>query len=162
MAQEAVHHGQCNTKFKVNEAEIEMVQEFKYLGRHMTNKNDDWLAVANNIKRAKCRWARIKTILKLDTSSVRTMSSFYKAVVQSVMLYGAETWTISVTMKKILETFNNQVARNLTRTYIRPNVNDTSEWIYPDTEEVLSMENLKTLEEYTRNRRMHLRDTVEE
>jgi hypothetical protein len=39
---------------------------------------------------------------------------FYKAVVQSVLLYGSETWVFPPKMLSKLEGFHKQIARRLT------------------------------------------------
>ena len=45
------------------------VTEFRYLGRVMTNTDDDWPAVAGNLRKARVSWGRLARIL------VRTQDS---------------------------------------------------------------------------------------
>ena len=39
------------------------VTEFRYLGRVMTNTDDDWPAVAGNLRKARVIWGRLARIL---------------------------------------------------------------------------------------------------
>ena len=43
--------------------QMRAVTEFKYLGRVLTNTDDDWPAVAGNIKQARENWGRLARIL---------------------------------------------------------------------------------------------------
>ena len=45
--------------------QMRAVAEFKYLGRVLTNTDDDWLAVAGNIRKARASWGRLERILRL-------------------------------------------------------------------------------------------------
>lgn len=127
----SAHEVLQTTDFRVSGTAVESVPSFKYLGRQLTNTNDDWLAVCYNIKKAKTQWGRVRRILKLETSSTRVMGNFYKAVVQSVLLFGAETWVLPNTMLRKLEAFHNQVARHIDRDFIRPDLVIEGEWICP-------------------------------
>ena len=39
------------------------VTEFRYLGRILTNTDDDWPAVAGNLRKARVKWGRLARIL---------------------------------------------------------------------------------------------------
>ena len=88
------------------------------------------------------------------------MGYFYKAIVQAVLLYGSETWTITdLTMKK-LRSFHARVARYICNRHIRPLPDGT--WHLPPTEEVLEQCGLFTIEEYIRRRRSTVMNFVRE
>ena len=65
------------------------VTEFKYLGRFMTNTDDDWPAVARNIRKARASWGRLARILVREGADLKVTRSFYTAVTQQVLLFGA-------------------------------------------------------------------------
>jgi hypothetical protein len=46
--------------FKINGKPIEMVNEFKYLGRIVTQDDNDETAVKRNIVRAREKWASMR------------------------------------------------------------------------------------------------------
>ena len=74
-------------------------------------------------------------------------SLFYKAVVQSVLLYGSEMWTITRPILKALEGSHHRVARKLTGlglSYLPAE----DRWHYPPIEEALERAGMFTMEHY--------------
>jgi hypothetical protein len=69
------------TVFKINGKPIEMVNEFKYLGRIVTQDDNDEMAVKRNIVRAREKWASMRRFLIVDDVDPKTMSVFYRTVV---------------------------------------------------------------------------------
>ena len=49
--------------FHAHGKKMRAVTEFKYLGRVLTNTDDDWPAVAGNIRKARASWGRLERIL---------------------------------------------------------------------------------------------------
>ena len=47
------------------------VTEFKYLGRVLTNRDDDWPALSGNIRRARASWGRLARILGREGHELR-------------------------------------------------------------------------------------------
>ena len=84
-----------------------------HLGRPLSYNNSDWIALYRNLKKAQAKWGMIARILVREGASLRARGHFYKAVVQSVLLYGCETWTITATMMKVLDRFHHRVARRI-------------------------------------------------
>jgi hypothetical protein len=83
------------------------------------------------------------------------MGNFYRAVIQSILLYGSETWhTTSQSLQK-LETFHNKIARHITHRHIRKLANSEI-WIYPNMELVLKDSGLLPLQEYIQKRKTTL------
>jgi hypothetical protein len=62
--QEANRENTRNTTFTVKGEPIEQVTEFKYLGRMVTETDDDWCAI--NLKRAQMTWGRVRKILSQE------------------------------------------------------------------------------------------------
>ena len=91
-----------------------------------------------------------------ERCSRRVMGLFYKAIIQSILLYGAETWVITPENMKKLRTFHLKAARYTTHRHIRPLNDGTGEWIYPPSESVLEDAGLFEIEVYIQRRR----DTV--
>ena len=80
------------------------------------------------------------------------MSVFYRAVVLSVLLYGSESWVLTVDMMKQLRSFHRRCCRGITREFIHQN-EETGEWICPNSEMVLAKAGVLTIEEYIQRRR---------
>ena len=75
---------------------------------------------------------------------------FYKAIVQSVLLYGSETWAVTPQMLKILDSFHHRIARRITNTMPKQIAN--GEWKYTPVEKALDGAGLHTIDHYIRHR----------
>ena len=71
--------------------ELERVEVFKYLGRLIAFDDDDTQAVCGNLKKFRRFWVRILRVLRAENASARACGMFYKATVQSVLLFENET-----------------------------------------------------------------------
>jgi hypothetical protein len=76
-------------------AELERVEVFEYLGRLLAYDNNDAWAVRGNLKKARGVWARLSRTIRAENVSPHACSIFYKATVQSILLFGSKTWNLS-------------------------------------------------------------------
>ena len=100
--------------FEVYGQQIQSVPRFTYLGRLLTEGDDDWPAVTGNLAKARKSWGRMQGILRREGATKRISGNFFKAVVQQVLLFGAETWVVSPMMERALSAFLQGAARRLT------------------------------------------------
>ena len=70
------------------------MEVFKYLGRLIAFDDDYTQAWRGNLAKARRLWARISRVLRAENASARVCGMFYKATVQSVVLFGSETWVL--------------------------------------------------------------------
>ena len=82
---------------------MEMLSEFRYLGRILTATDDDWPAVVGNIRKVWVRWGRLARVLGREEADPKVSQSFYTAVTQQVLLFGAETWVLTRKMESALD-----------------------------------------------------------
>ena len=68
---------------------MENVLTFRYLGQPLDQTDDDWPAVQLNIMHARSVWSRLGTLLRQEGVEPKVLTSFYRAVVQSIILYGS-------------------------------------------------------------------------
>jgi len=136
---------------------LESVSSFRYLGRPLTSTDDDWPALHWNLGKARRRWGTVSRVLVRDGANHRCMAMFYKAVVQSVLLFGSETWVISDRMMKALRGFHHRAARRITG--MMPH-RVGGEWVYPATSDVLKKAGMYTIERYISIRRSKFVDYV--
>ena len=94
---------------------MEAVSEFRYLGLLLTATDNDWPAVAGNIKKARRSWGRLDRVLGREGSDPKVSRTFYVYVTQKVLLFGAETWVLTKNMEWSLDAFQGRVAGMLTR-----------------------------------------------
>ena len=81
--------------FYVEGEVLERVESFCYLGRILAQDDDDVRAVRSQIQKARGIWARVGQALQVDNTLPKVSAKFYKAVVQSVLLHGSESWNLS-------------------------------------------------------------------
>ena len=93
--------------------QMRAVTEFKYLGRVLTNIDDDLPAMARNIRKARANWGRLERILGQEGVDPKVSRSFYTAMTQQVLLFGAESWVLNKKMESALDAFQGRVARCL-------------------------------------------------
>lgn len=82
-----------------NGSHIEQVEDFKYLGAYIGSTIHDW-----ETRKAKA-WAachQLKNIWKSNMSKDLKVRTF-QATVEAVLLYGAETWTVTKTLGKRID-----------------------------------------------------------
>ena len=77
--------------FTVHGDVLEGVEVFKYLGRLLAQEDDDIQAVRQQIHKDRGTWARVGQVLQGENAEPCVAAKFYKAVVQSVLLYRSET-----------------------------------------------------------------------
>ena len=147
-------------KFEIYGNSINRVRDFKYLGRVLEEKDDDSVAASRQLQRARSKWNRIAGVLKTQGVGSKIMGYFYKAIVQAVLLYGSESWTLSKDKLREFSSFHNRVARYLCDDHIRPLEDGT--YYVPRTEDVLEKAGLFTIEHYIRLRRATVSNFVKE
>ena len=121
--------------FTVNGTPIKVTKQFKYLGRILDDTDKDQPAISRNLQRAREKWGMIGRILSKKGADPKIMGSFYKVIIQSVLLYGAESWVISNYMMKSLRSFHRRCARFITGKHIWQDEDGT--WHQPSSKEVL-------------------------
>ena len=131
---------------KAHNDDLGAVSVFKYYGRLLSYNDDDWPAVSSNLRKARAKWARLSKVLSSEGVSGRLAGRFYVAVVQSVLLFGSETWVITPRILQALQGFHHRIARRLSGLVATRGRNGT--WDYPLIAEALERAGLSTIEEY--------------
>ena len=108
---------------------MEAMSEFRYLGRLLTAMDDDWPEVVGNIWKARVSWGRLVRVLGREGADPKVSRSFYTAVTQQVLLFGAETWVLMRKMESALYAVQGRVARRLTGR--QPRQGRDGRWFYP-------------------------------
>jgi hypothetical protein len=119
---------------------LEKVSCFRYLGRVISDENTDWPAIIKNIKKAP---GSGDISPGHSSKQPHIVGMFYKAIVQSVLLFGSETWVITPDMLLTLEGFHNTVARRISG--MMPSKTPNGEWHYPPLAQALQKAGLYTL-----------------
>ena len=79
--------------------------------------------------KARVSWGRLARVLGREGADPKVSRSFYTAVTQQVLLFGAESWVLTKKMESALDVFQGRVARQLTGR--QPHLGRDGEWFYP-------------------------------
>jgi len=137
-------------EFQAGATVIDNVPAFRYLGRWMVEDDSDTMAVTQNILKARMRWGQLCRLLTRHGASRRIMGLFYKATIQSVLLYGAETWTLTQPLLRMLTSFHHRCARYLAR--MENTLDEKGNWVSPPSEIARNKAGLFSIEEYIQRR----------
>jgi hypothetical protein len=116
--------------FQIDGESIENVATFKYLGRIIAEDGTEWATVWHNLSRGKKAWAKLNRVIAREGANPRSSAFFYKAVVQSVLLYGCETWTLDEALCCPLTNFHHSAVGSLTGSNPKLNA-ETQQWEKP-------------------------------
>jgi len=112
----------------------------------MSANDSNATAVAQNLKKACQQWGQLCHLLTQKHANRHVMGLFYKATVQAVLLYGAETWTLTQPLLRMLCSFHHRCTRYLAWMMITQL--DNGEWVCPPPAVMQEWAGLATIKEY--------------
>ena len=125
----------------------------------MSYNNSYWAAVYLNLCKYWRRWGMISRVLERMGASVRAWGEIYKAVAQSVLLYGSNIWVVTGEMLKVLMAFQNQAAQQITG--MTENCGAGGEWEYPAVYGAMDAVGIHPIGVYTKRRQTKIAERVE-
>ncbi len=129
------------------------MEVFKYLGKLLAYDDNDAQAVRGNLKKARGVWARLSRTIRAENASPHACGIFYKATVQSILMFGSKKLNLSPVSLKCLEGFHLRAAWRLAGK--RPKKLPDGTWTYPNSAAVLDKVGLKTIAHYFGMHRQH-------
>jgi len=98
---------------KIDNSSIERVEEFKYLGTTLTNKNSIHEQIKSRLKLGNACYYSVQNLLYSSLISKKLKIKIYKTIILPVVLYGCETWSLTLTDERRLRVFENMVLRRV-------------------------------------------------
>ena len=89
---------------------IEDRDVFQVSRRVLTARDGDWTEVAGNLQKARKIWVWMTRILIWERVDLKVSGCFFKAVVQAVLVFGAEMWILNPRMERALSSFQHRFA----------------------------------------------------
>ena len=108
---------------------MDAVSEFRYLRRLLTATDDDWPAMDGEHSEGAGELGTFGAGAGNGGGGPKMSRSFYTAVTQQVLLFGAETWVLTRKMESALDAFQGRVARHLIGR--QPRRGRDGQWFYP-------------------------------
>ncbi|KAJ4444084.1 hypothetical protein ANN_05873 [Periplaneta americana] len=104
-----------NGTIKIRDLSFEEVKKFKYLGATVTNINDTREKIKHRINMGNACYYSVEKLLSSSLLSKNLKVTIYKTVrpILPVVLYGCETWTLTLREEQRLRVFENKVLRKI-------------------------------------------------
>jgi hypothetical protein len=98
-----------NREIKVGNRSFENVSQFKYLGTTVTNQNLIQEEIKRRLNSANTCYHLVQNLLSSCLLSKYVKVRIYKTIIFPVVLYGCETWSLTVREEHKLRVFENRV-----------------------------------------------------
>ncbi|KAJ4439352.1 hypothetical protein ANN_07474 [Periplaneta americana] len=102
-----------NGNIKIGDLSFEEVEKFKHLGTTVTNINDTREEIKRRINMGNACYYSVEKLLSSSPLSKNLKVRIYKTVILPVVLYGCETWTLTLREEHRLRVFENKVLRKI-------------------------------------------------
>ena len=114
--------------FGMYHSPFERVDQFRYLGTTLKNQNSIQKEIKSRLKSGNACYHSVQNLLSSSLLSKNIKINMYRNVILPVVLYGCETWSLTLREERRLKVFEN---RALGKTFGSKRVEATGEWRKP-------------------------------
>ena len=93
---------------KVDSNSIERVEVFKCLGTTLTNQNSIQKEIKSRLKLGNACYHSVQKLLSSSLLSKNLKITIYRTIILPVVLYGCETWSLTLREEHRLRVFENR------------------------------------------------------
>jgi len=98
---------------RIDNSTFDRVEEFKYLGITLPNQNSIAEEIKSGLKSGNACYHSVQNILSSRLLSKNLKIKIYRPIILPVVLYGCETWSLTLGEERKLRVFENTVLRRL-------------------------------------------------
>ncbi|PSN57573.1 hypothetical protein C0J52_00494 [Blattella germanica] len=92
---------------------MEIVNQFKYLGCSLTEDKEEINEMRKRIHAANETYAALTNIFKTRDIHRQTKITLYMGIIRPVITYGSETWTLNKRISNIINTYERKILRRI-------------------------------------------------
>jgi hypothetical protein len=94
-----------NHKITVDNKSFEMVEEFKYFGATITNRNSIHEEIKSRLMSENACYHSMQNLLSATLLSKNAIVRVYRTIILPVVLYGCESWSLTLREEQRLRVF---------------------------------------------------------
>jgi len=140
-----------NHNINIDNSSFERVEDLKYLGTALTNQNSIQEEIKSNFKSGNACCRSVQNLLSSSLLPKNLKTKIYRTIILPLVLYGCETWSLTLREEHRLRVFENGVLRRIFGTK-RDEV--TGEWTKLHNEELNDLYSSPNIVRVIKSRRM--------
>jgi len=98
---------------ETDNSSVDRVEEFKYLGTTITDQNSIQEEIKSRLKLGTACYHSVQNLLSCRLLSKNLKIKIYRTIILPVVLYGCETWSLTLREERRLKVFENMVLRKV-------------------------------------------------
>jgi len=98
---------------RIDNSTFEKVEEFKYLGTTLTNQNSITEEIKSRLRPGNAWYHSVQNLLFSRMLYKNLKITIYRTIISPVVLYGCETWSLTLREEMKLRVFENMVLRRI-------------------------------------------------
>jgi hypothetical protein len=102
-----------NHNIKLDNKSFKRVEQLKYLGTTLMNRDSNQEEIKSRLKSGSACYHSVQDLLSSSLLSKNIKIKIYRTIILPVVLYGCESWSLTLRVEHRLRVFENRVLRRI-------------------------------------------------